>query len=253
MMKNDWFESFKRNTIPGAYQGWGRIQDLPASGRLTVPLINMDQRGVMEEEVSISGPGITLEGRLTPGTGPGGAVITHPHPLFGGSMANNVVWAAVRAFEARQMAALRFNFRGVGRSSGAYGGGGEEAADVVAALTFLKSRASGPYYLVGYSFGAAVAGQALLQGLEADGAIFIAPPIAFMDLTFLPRVPGLKLIIVGDRDELCPLAALRALLAERPASPEETPPPEVKVIEGTDHFFGGAEEILMRRLRDFPL
>jgi alpha/beta superfamily hydrolase len=207
----------------------------------------------MEEEVSISGPGITLEGRLTPGTGPGGAVITHPHPRFGGSMANNVVWAAVRAFEARQMAALRFNFRGVGRSTGAYGGGVEEVADVVAALEFLKSRAQGPYYLVGYSFGAAVAGRALLQGLGADGAIFIAPPIAFMDLSFLPRVPGLKLIIVGDRDELCPLAALRALLAEGPAGPEETPPPEVQIIEGTDHFFGGAEEILWRRLRDFPL
>jgi alpha/beta superfamily hydrolase len=217
------------------------------------PYIWLGQRGVMEEEVSISGPGVTLEGRLTPGTGPGGVVITHPHPLFGGSMANNVVWAAVKAFEARQMAALRFNFRGVGRSTGAYGGGVEEVEDVAAALTFLKSRAPGPYYLVGYSFGAAVAGRALLQGLEADGAIFVAPPIAFMDLTFLPRVPGLKLIIVGDRDELCPLAALQALLAERPAGSEATPPPEVQVIEGTDHLFGGAEEILWRRLRDFPL
>jgi alpha/beta superfamily hydrolase len=217
------------------------------------PDIRLGQRGVMEEEVSISGPGVTLEGRLTPGTGPGGAVITHPHPLFGGSMANNVVWAAVRAFEARQMAALRFNFRGVGRSTGAYGGGVEEVEDVAAALTFLKSRGPGPHYLVGYSFGVAVAGRALLQGLAADGAIFVAPPIAFMDLTFLPRVPGLKLIIVGDRDELCPLAALRTLLAEIPADPEETPPPVVQVIEGTDHFFGGAEEILWRRLRDFPL
>jgi alpha/beta superfamily hydrolase len=217
------------------------------------PDTNVDKRGVMEEEVSISGPGITLEGRLTPGTGPGGAVITHPHPLFGGSMANNVVWAAVRAFGARQMAALRFNFRGVGRSTGTYAGGVEEVEDVAAALEFLKSRAPGPHYVVGYSFGAAVAGRALLQGLGADGAIFIAPPIAFMDLTFLPRVPGLQLIIVGDRDELCPLAALRALLAERQAAPEGTPPPEIKVIEGTDHFFGGAEEILFRRLRDFPL
>ncbi|HZE21545.1 MAG TPA: alpha/beta fold hydrolase, partial [Desulfobaccales bacterium] len=183
---------------------------------------------------------------------PGGAVITHPHPRFGGSMANNVVGAAVKAFEARRMTALRFNFRGVGHSTGTYGGGVEEAADVAAALEFLKSRASGPYYLVGYSFGAAVAGRALLQGLEADGAIFIAPPIAFMDLGFLPRVPGLKLVIVGDRDELCPLAALQALLAERLTDAEETPP-EVSVIEGTDHFFGGAEEILWRRLRDFPL
>jgi alpha/beta superfamily hydrolase len=204
----------------------------------------------MEEQVSIPGPGITLEGRLTPGTAPGGAVITHPHPLFGGSMANNVVWTAVRALTARQMAALRFNFRGVGHSTGTYGGGVEEAADVVAALAFLKSRAPGPHYVVGYSFGAAVAGRALLQGLNADGAVFIAPPIAFMDLSFLPQVPHLQLIVVGDRDELCPLASLEALLTAGPAPSGETL--AIKVIQGTDHFFGGAEEILFRVLRDFP-
>jgi alpha/beta superfamily hydrolase len=204
----------------------------------------------MEEEVSIPGPGITLEGRLTPGAGPGGAVITHPHPLFGGSMANNVVWTAVRALAARQMAALRFNFRGVGRSTGTYGGGVEETADVAAALAFLQSRTSGPYYVVGYSFGAFVAGRALLDGLDAAGAIFIAPPIAFMDLSFLPQVPHLRLIVVGDRDELCPLASLEALLAAGPAPAGETP--AVKVIQGADHFFGGGEELLFRVLRDFP-
>jgi alpha/beta superfamily hydrolase len=207
----------------------------------------------MEEEVSIPGPGITLEGRLIPGSGPGGAVITHPHPRFGGSMANNVVWAAARALTSRGMAALRFNFRGVGRSTGAYGGGVEEAADVAAALDFLKSRAPAPYYLVGYSFGAAVAGRALLQGLSADGAVMVAPPIAFMDMAFLPQVPGLKLIIVGDRDELCPLPSLRELLAAgpTPAGDAAAPPAEIRVIEGTDHFFGGAEELLFKILRDF--
>jgi hypothetical protein len=208
----------------------------------------------MEEEVSIPGPGITLEGRLIPGIGPGGAVITHPHPLFGGSMANNLVGAAARALTSRGMAALRFNFRGVGRSTGTYGGGVEEAADVASALDFLKFRAPGPHYLVGYSFGAAVAGRALLKGLSADGAVFVAPPIAFMDMAFLPRVPGLKLIIVGDRDELCPLTSLRELLAAAPTPSGDAParPAEIRVIQGTDHFFGGAEELLFKVLRDFP-
>ena len=122
----------------------------------------------MEEEVSIPGPGITLEGRLSVGAAPGGAVITHPHPLFGGTMANNVVLTAVRALAARGMAALRFNFRGGGRSTGVYGGGVDEAEDVAAALAFLKSRTPGPHHVIGYSFGAAVAGRALIQGLTAD-------------------------------------------------------------------------------------
>jgi alpha/beta superfamily hydrolase len=208
----------------------------------------------MEEQVTIQGAGVTLEGVLVPGTASGGAVITHPHPLFGGSMANNVVWAAACALASRGMAALRFNFRGVGRSTGTYGGGVEEAEDVAAALDFLKSRAPGPYYLVGYSFGAAVAGRALLQGLSADGAVLVAPPIAFMDMAFLPQVPGLKLIIVGDRDELCPLTSLRELLGAGPAPAGDGParPTEIRVIEGTDHFFRGAEELLFKILRDFP-
>ncbi len=201
----------------------------------------------MEEQVSIPGEEVILEGVLVPGTAPGGVVITHPHPLFGGSMANNVVWTASRAFEARGMAALRFNFRGVGRSTGTYGGGREEAEDVAAALEFLKSRTVGPYFVVGYSFGAFVAGRALLDGLEVDGAIFIAPPIAFMDLSFLPQVPKLVLIAVGDRDDLCPLKSLEALMADRQTKPA------ISVIQGADHFFGGAEEQLFRILRDFPL
>jgi alpha/beta superfamily hydrolase len=201
----------------------------------------------VEEQVSIAGAGVTLEGVLVAGTAPGGVVITHPHSLFGGSMANNVVWTAASVFAARGMSALRFNFRGVGRSTGAYGGGEEEAKDVAVALEFLKSRTAGPYYLVGYSFGAFVAGRALLAGLGADGAIFIAPPIAFMEMGFLPQVPGLKLIAVGDQDELCPLKGLEALFAEAQAKPV------IKVIEHTDHFFGGAEGKLLQILREFSL
>jgi alpha/beta superfamily hydrolase len=206
----------------------------------------------MEEAVSIPGPGISLEGRLSVGAAPGGAVITHPHPLFGGDMGNNVVLTAARALAARGMSALRFNFRGVGRSTGTYGGGLEEVEDVAAALAFLKSRTPGPQYVIGYSFGAAVAGRALIQGLSAGGAILIAPPIAFMDLSFLPRVPGVRLIVAGDRDELCPLPSLKALMAERQALPGEKPA-EIRVIRGADHFFSAGEAELFQVLRDFPL
>jgi hypothetical protein len=150
------------------------------------------------------------------------------------------------------MSALRFNFRGVGRSTGTYGGGLEEAEDVAAALEFLKSRTPGPQYVIGYSFGAAVAGRAFIQGLSADGAIFIAPPIAFMDLSFLPRVPGLRLVVVGDRDDLCPLPSLKVLMAERQALPGEKPA-EIRVIGGADHFFSAGEAELFQVLRDFPL
>ena len=201
----------------------------------------------MTDAVSIPGPAGTLEGRFLQGTAGPGVVITHPHPLFGGSMNNNVVWTAERAFHQRGFATLCFNFRGVGRSTGTYGEGEVEVEDVVAALDFLGERTPGPLYLAGYSFGAFVAGRALLQGLAVRAAVFIAPPIAFMDLSWLPGVPGLRLVVAGDQDDLCPLAELRQMLAGTAAAPE------IRVIAGADHFFGGREEELFQVLRDFPL
>jgi alpha/beta superfamily hydrolase len=199
----------------------------------------------MEERVIIAGPEVSLEGEFTPGAGPQGVLVTHPHPLMGGSMDNNVVWTAVRAAAARRWATLRFNFRGVGQSTGTYGEGLAEVQDLVAALDFLQTRTAGPYYVMGYSFGAFVAAHALVQGLEVQGAVLISPPIAFMDLAFLPRVPRLKAIVVGDRDELCPLADLHRLLAATPVP--------VTVIPRTDHFFGGREAELFRALQEAPL
>lgn len=195
----------------------------------------------MEEKVTIAAGEISLEGRFRPGS-KGGVVISHPHPLFGGSMDNHVVWTAALAFQARRWATLCFNFRGVGESTGTYGAGLAEVEDLAAALRYLKTRSTGPHYLVGYSFGAYVAAQAMQQGLEAQGVLLIAPPIAFMDLAFLAEVPGLQLIIVGDGDELCPLGNLEALLARRAATVE------VRVIAGADHFFSGREEKLFQAL-----
>ncbi len=209
-------------------------------------LFRKDAKGVaMEEKVIIAGPE-TLEGRFGPGT-QGGVVITHPHPLYGGDLDNNVVWTVARAFQSRKMATLRFNFRGVGDSSGTYGEGRGEIEDLAAALEFLKSRTSGPCYVAGYSFGAYVAAQALLNGLEVQGAVLISLPVAFMPMPFLPRTPRLALIVAGDRDDLCPLTALRLLLAQGPS------PVEVAVIPGADHFFLGQEDELFRVLKDCSL
>ncbi len=199
----------------------------------------------MTDTVTIPGRDVTLEGRCLPGSAGPGVVITHPHPLFGGSMNNNVVWTAERAFHSRSWATLCFNFRGVDRSTGAYGGGEAEVADVAAALDFLRPRTAGPFFLVGYSFGAFVVGRALLQGLETDGAVLISPPVAFMEMPWLPQTPCLKLVVAGDRDDIAPLIDLRQILAETPVP--------IVVVEGADHFYGGYENRLFQVLRDFPL
>ncbi len=201
----------------------------------------------MTDNLIIPGPEVTLEGRFLAGSAGLGVVITHPHPLFGGSMNNNVVWTAECAFASRGFATLCFNFRGVNQSTGSYGGGEAEVADVAAALDFLKARCPGPHYLGGYSFGAFVAGKALLQGLAAAGAVLISPPVAFMEMPWLPEVPHLKLIVAGDRDDIAPLADLQTLLAA------VAPPVPIIVVHDADHFFGGREDKLFQVLREFQL
>ena len=201
----------------------------------------------MSDMVDFPGPEGTLEGRFLSGKAGPGVVITHPHPLFGGSMNNNVVWTAERAFHRRGWATLCFNFRGVGGSTGSYGGGEAEVEDVVAALNFLQKRTPGPYYLVGYSFGAFVVGRAQQQGLVAAWAVLISPPVAFMEMAWLPEVPHLKLIVAGDRDEIGPLLDLQTMMAA------VEPPVPLVVVPGADHFYGGREDRLFQVLRDFPL
>jgi uncharacterized protein len=204
---------------------------------------------VLEERITISGADVNLEGRLALSEGQGGVVITHPYPLYGGTMDNNVVWTAARAFQARNWTTLRFNFRGVGLSTGEFGDGVSELADVQAAMAFLESRQVSPRYVVGYSFGAAVAGRALVQGVSAAGIIMIGPPIAFMDMSFLPKVPRLRLIVVGDRDEFCPLDRLEKMFEGQP----EERRPDIKVVSGASHFFAGREKPLYNILLEYPL
>jgi len=161
-------------------------------------------------------------------------------------MDNNVVWTVVRALGERGWSTLRFNFRGVGASTGSHGGGVAEVEDVVGALDFLKAKVPGPCFVVGYSFGAAVAARALTEGLDAAGAVLISPPIAFMDLEFLAETPRISLVVAGDRDDLCPLAEVEDLCQRH------QPPVDLRVVSGADHFYGGREKELLRILLEYP-
>jgi len=200
----------------------------------------------MEEQLLLKAGEVSLEARLNLGTVAAGVVITHPQPLYGGSMDNNVVWTAVRAFGDRGWSTLRFNFRGVGKSTGTYGEGLAEVGDIGHAVAYLASRVNGPCMLVGYSFGAWVAAYALYTGLKPAGAVLIAPPVAFMDMAFLPETSGLSLIVAGDQDHLCPLADINDLCHRH------GPKVELRVVAGADHFFGGREKELYRILKDYP-
>jgi alpha/beta superfamily hydrolase len=190
--------------------------------------------------ITFTSEGLTLEGILhQPVSAPfPAAVVCHPHPLYGGDMNNNVVVAVCQALADAGIAALRFNFRGVGRSEGKYGDGVGERADAAAALTYLRQLAQVEQHkvgIIGYSFGATVALIAADERVPAAAAI--STPAFDQGLPDLAiRCP--TLFISGERDEIAPAASLSTLA--HTIGPEC----QVVVIRGADHFWWGYEEEL---------
>jgi uncharacterized protein len=193
---------------------------------------------------------ITVEARLVPGTLPKIALVCHPHPLYGGSMDNNVVISVQAAFQELDWSAVRFNFRGVGRSSGEYAEGIGECEDLKAVCRFLQDQSEKHHELcvVGYSFGAWAALGAISEGLAMDRLILISPPIDFMpfDRLRLPSVPCL--ITLGERDDFCRVASLHNWLKEQQESALRA---KVATFTGVDHFYWGKEGLLQEQIRVF--
>ena len=186
-----------------------------------------------EEKIYFFSNTIKLEGLLNRASGDRAVVISHPHPLFGGSMHNGVVESIARVYHQAGYTTLRFNFRGVGTSEGTYGEGQGEKEDVRAALQYLCGKGKGRIDLAGYSFGAWVN---LLTGLTEDEVmrmILVSPPVAFLDFHLISFTPQLKLVIVGSLDQIAPPELIETTL------PQWNPSARLEIIEGADHFYGG--------------
>ncbi len=203
-----------------------------------------------EKQVRLSsGDDTELEGMLIRGTAKAGAVICHPHPQYGGSMHNNVVFAARDALAAKGFWTLRFNFRGVGRSQGSYDGGLGEAMDVAGACRYLKTESEAEdIHVAAYSFGSFAFLKAVSKGLKVSASAVISPPVSFMDFSDLSLPPGEHIVIVGDRDEFCGQPDLERWLAT-----QQTPDRAVesRVLESVDHFYSGSEIKLRQSLDEF--
>ncbi len=161
------------------------------------------------------------------------AVVCHPHPQQGGTLHNKVAHTLARAFLHCGKRALRFNFRGVGKSEGEFDDARGEVEDALACVAWLRERWPGePLWLGGFSFGAAVAIRAALLATPA-GLVSVAPAVyRFVDsLDALPECPWL--IVHGDEDELVPVEDTIAWVNSM------QPGPELTVFPSTSHFFHG--------------
>jgi len=162
------------------------------------------------------------------------ALVCHPHPLYGGTMHNKVVFKAAQALQILGMPALRFNFRGVGHSTGTYDEGRGEMDDVRFALEFLSRRYPGlPVILGGFSFGAYVALRVAAIDDRVQTMIGLGVPARVFEGEHLQGSHKPKLIIQGTKDELAPYALTAQWFEQVPA------PKSLVAVQGADHFFQG--------------
>lgn len=161
------------------------------------------------------------------------AVICHPHPLYGGTMQNKVVYYLARSLNELGLRTVRFNFRGVGASEGSYGGGDGEVDDLHAVLDWVRARQpDSEIWLAGFSFGAYVA---LREGCGERIArlITVAPPVNFFDFSTVPVPSCPWLLVQGGCDEVVPPGSVRQWVDGLERSPQWAILPEA------GHFFHG--------------
>ena len=171
-------------------------------------------------------------------------VVCHPHPLYGGDMGNPVVVAVCSALVESSIAALRFNFRGVGDSEGSHGGGVAERDDTIAALDFITSVTgvdTDRIGLVGYSFGSRVALAVALEEKRVKRLSLISPSLGADGREQLIQYILPCFVIIGDRDTMVPLLDFTGLPANH----------QHQIIFGADHFWHGYEDEVGRRVNGF--
>jgi alpha/beta superfamily hydrolase len=204
----------------------------------------------------LEGPAGRLEALLNAGAenATHAAVVCHPHPLFGGTLHNKVVFHTMKALNSFGFPVLRFNFRGTGLSEGGHGHGVGEVDDVRAALDWLDAEFHLPLLFAGFSFGAAVGLRAASSDRRVKALIGVGTPVApvasgvgsgdeeprVYTFDFLRDCTKPKLFVSGARDQFGPRAGLEALMASIPE------PKKLVIIEGADHFFEGR----LRELRE---
>ncbi|MCP4115989.1 MAG: alpha/beta fold hydrolase [Desulfobacteraceae bacterium] len=185
---------------------------------------------------------LTLEARLEIQSPTKGVVITHPHPLYGGDMDNPVVSVIEGAFLEKGFTTLRFNFRGVGTSTGRFDNGRGETRDLGYALDHLKGLGIRETYLAGYSFGAWVITHT--RSPEVNRILLVSPPSAFMDFSTANPMDCPVSAVTGSLDELAPPASVTPLMKRL------NPKSDLVIMEGADHFYSGFTEELSATVSD---
>jgi len=174
------------------------------------------------------------------------AVVCHPHPLFGGTMHNKVVYQAAKSLDALGLPVLRFNFRGTGMSEGKHDRGAGERDDVRAALDFLAAEFPNiPLLVAGFSFGCWVGLRAGCKDARVTELIGLGAPVNNADFSYLQQCEKPKLFVHGSNDIYGAVNKLKSVVATAPGENR------ILVVEGADHFFVGKLDQVDRAIHDW--
>lgn len=191
------------------------------------------------QSLFLQGPAGRLEALLNARTEDAthAALVTHPHPLYGGTMHNKVVYHAAKALNSFGFPVLRFNFRGTGLSEGEHDHGRGEVDDVRAALDWLRQQFRRPIIFAGFSFGAASGLKAACSDPDVQLLISLGTPVAaegrVYEYPFLAECEKPKLFVSGDRDQYAPLPELKRVVDDA------ADPKKLVAVPNADHFFEG--------------
>jgi hypothetical protein len=199
-----------------------------------------------EEKIDIKNGSSIIEALWSGPSAKKGAVICHPHSLMGGSMYNNVVETIQESFAAAEISTLRFNFRGVGESTGRYDEGRGEREDILVVCDYLRSTGLQKLFFAGYSFGAWVGSKIYAEKDDIFSfTVFVSPPINYFDFEWDQLKGKINLLVCGDQDGFCSVD-----IVKRRAQDIHS---RLEIISGADHFYRGREKDLAKSLQKYIL
>ncbi len=196
----------------------------------------------MEKRIEISTSESILEGILDVNSQNKAVVITHPHPLYGGNMENSVVHTIASVYKSKDYSTLRFNFRGVGGSSGSYNEGEGEQSDIESAISFFQKMGIQEIELAGYSFGAWVIHRLVCNKSLSNRVVMVSPPIDFLQFNEETSTDHLFLVVVGSDDQFVSSDRLVSVVSRWNSSAK------LEIVLGADHFYSGHYSELAKRL-----
>lgn len=204
-------------------------------------------------EIIFNGPEGRLEGRYhhNPEAGAPIAVVLHPHPLYGGTMNNKIVYRVYQAFAQNGFSVLRFNFRGVGRSLGKFDDGIGELSDAAAALDWIQVQNpdASTCWVGGFSFGAWIAMQLLMRRPEIEGFMAVSPPANLYDFSFLTPCPASGFFAQGGKDDIVKMSEVNKLVDK--LRQQKYCQIEYQTFDAADHYFRTTLEELDSSMNEY--